>query len=175
MFFLLVISGDGQSLIAQIYDKQHRRMLYTATRILGIDDAEDAVHDVFAKIIEKFENNIENLGDKPAHFFVIVVKNHSLDLLRKKHLNTVPFEDESLEYDLTHPSSASPEVNLLNNEAVERLAVLIRKLTPAMRQVFEYKYIEGYSNIEIADMLDISQSAVSTRIDKAKKRLKELL
>jgi len=150
-------------------------MLYTATQVLGKERGEEAVHDVFVKIIEKFENNPEILGDKPGQFFVIIVKNHSIDLLRKEHLDTVSLEDDFMDSDVIQSQTVDPESVLLSNDSVERLAALIRKLTPATRQVLEYKYIEGYSNTEIANMLSISQSAVSTRIDKAKKRLKEIL
>jgi len=170
-----IIDDNGKRIICEFYDKHFKKMLYTATQLLGRERGEEAVHDVFVKIIEKFEKNPETLGDKPGHFFVIVVRNHSLDLLRKERLETVPLEDEYLDHDFSRSQEDTTEGFLINVEAEERLAGLIRKLTPATRQVLEYKYIEGYSNIEIADMLNLSQTAVSTRIDKAKKRLKGIL
>ena len=33
-------------------------MLYTATRILGTERGEEAVHDVFVKFIEKYEEKL---------------------------------------------------------------------------------------------------------------------
>jgi len=49
-----------------------------AIQILGKERGEDAVHDVFVKLIEKFENNPEDLRDKPGQYWVIMVRNHSL-------------------------------------------------------------------------------------------------
>jgi RNA polymerase sigma-70 factor (ECF subfamily) len=175
LIFVFVISDDGRSIICEIYDKHYKRMLYTATQILGQERGEDAVHDVFVKLIDKFENNSENYGDKPGQYFVIIVRNHSLNILKKDRLDFLPFPEELSDQDIFRSSVADPEETLLGNEAVERLVSLIRRLTPATRQVLEYRFIEGYSNIEIAEILGISQSAVSSRIDKAKKRLRELL
>jgi len=175
LFILLTISDEGRSAIRYIFDKYHKRMLYMATQILGKDRAEEAVHDVFVKLIEKFEKNFEILGDKPGQYFVIIIRNHSLNIVKKDRLDTVPLDEDHIDDDIFCKQAVDPEEALLDAEATERLVSLIRRLTPATRQVLEYKYIEGYSNIEIAGMLDISQSAVSTRIDKAKKRLKDML
>lgn len=175
LFIFFVISDDGQKIICGIYDKHYKRMLYTATQILGKDRGEEAVHDVFVKIIKKFEKNIEILGDKPGQYFVTIVKNHSLNILKRERIDFLPLEEELVDNDMLHSSVDSLEEIILNDEAIERLALHIRQLVPSLRQALEYRYVEGYSNIEIAKLLGISQSAVSTRIDKGRKRLRELL
>jgi len=150
-------------------------MLYTAAQILGKDRCEDAVHDVFIKIVDKYNENQQNLGDKPGQYFVLMVRNHSLNILKKEKLTLLPLENEFIEGEIFQSSTLSPEDSLVEGEAIDNLVSLIQQLTPATRQVMEYKYIDGYSNTEIADLLGVSQSAVSTRIDKAKKKLRELL
>lgn len=175
MFFLLVISEDGRAIICGIYDKHYKRMLYTATQMLGINRGEEAVHDVFMKLIEKFGENTESLGDKPGQYFVVLVRNHSIDLLRKERITLELFDDEDENSDIFKDNIIDPEETLIENEAADRLVSLIRRLKPAARQILEYKYIAEYSNKEIADIMGISQTAVSTRIDKAKKRLREIL
>lgn len=176
MLLILVITDDeSHDVIYSLYIKYQRRMLYTASHILGIERGEEAVHDVFAKLIDKFSGNYQTLGDKPGLYFVIMVRNHSLNIVRKEKMEFLPLEDELINGDIFNSVYSNPEELLLDGEAIDRLTSLIRQLTPTMRQIFEYRYIEGYSNIEIAKMLDTSQSAVSTAIHKAKKRLKELL
>ena len=175
MLIFLVISDHGRNIICGIYEKYQKRLIYTATQILGKERGEEAVHDVFVALLEKFENNFEILGDKPGQYFVIMVRNHSLNIQKRERVDIVPLEEELVDDDIFQSSAAGPEETLTHREALARLVALVRRLTPAMRQVFEYKYIEGYSNIEIADMLELSQSAVSTRLDKARKRLKEML
>ena len=104
-----------------------------------------------------------------------MVKNHSFNIMQKDKMETVPLEEYLLEVDIFQSSELSPEANLLSNEAVDSLTILIRQLSPKLRMIFEYRYIEGYTNIEIAELLGISQSSVSTAINKAKTRLKELI
>jgi len=150
-------------------------MLYTASQILGIDRGEEAVHDVFTKIIDKFNGNYQILGDKPGLYFVVMVRNHSLNIVKREKMEFLPLEDELLKEDIFDSIDNNPEEMLLEGEAIDKLTSLIRQLTPTMRQILEYRYIEGYSNIEIAEMLGTTQSAVSTAIHKARKRLQELL
>ena len=104
-----------------------------------------------------------------------MVKNHSLNIRNKERIDFLPLEEELVDHDLLHTSLNNPEESLMYEEAKENLASLIRRLPPSMRQAIDYRYIEGYSNIEIAGILGISQSAVSSRIEKAKKRLRELI
>jgi len=171
----MILSDDGQTIIANIYAKYYKRMVYVASQIVGEDLAEDAAHDALIKLMKRYDKNIELLADKPCQFFVIVVRNYSIDMLKKEHMKIVPFEDEFLYGEHSLSSVGNPEDAVLNSESAERLADLIEKLTPATKKVLEYRFIEGYSNKEIAKMLEISQSVVSTRIEDSKKRLKALL
>jgi RNA polymerase sigma-70 factor (ECF subfamily) len=175
LLIILTISEDGRAVLRALYEKQHRKMLYTATQLLGKKRGEEAVHDVFVKIIEKFENNFEELCDKPGQYFVIMARNHSINLLKKEKLRLIPFEAEMMNGDIFQTPFVNPEDAALDAEANDRLTALIRRLTPITRQILEYKYIMEYSNKEIAELLGVSQSVVSTRIERAKSKLKELL
>jgi RNA polymerase sigma-70 factor (ECF subfamily) len=172
---MLVLSEDGIATLKEIYDRYKMRMLYTMTQILGQSLGEDALHDVFVKLIERFENNTELLRGKPVQYFVTIARNHSLNMLKKNRIEAVPLDEEFIDSDIFLSTTVSPEAALLDNEADERLVSLIRRLKPIPRQIFEYKYIEGYTNAEIADIMNITQTYVSTCINTGKKRLKEML
>ena len=58
---------------------------------------------------------------------------------------------------------------------VEAVAQAVRKLKPTDRAVIYLFYYEGYSTGEIAGMLRTNQSAVTSRLCRARKRLKILL
>lgn len=174
MFVLLIAgSGSGNEIISLIYGKHHKRMLYKAAQMLGSERGEEAVHDVFVKLIEQFDGNFEALRDKPAQFFVVTIRNHSLNLINKAAPITIS-EDEA-SYEVFADSTGNPEKLLLEKDAEDALVGLIQKLKPLPRMMLEYKYIQGYSNSEIAEILNVSQSAVSSRIDRAKKALKDKL
>ena len=51
----------------------------------------------------------------------------------------------------------------------------VMKLKPKYRQAIHLFYYEGYSTAEIADILHVSQSTVTTRLARARHQLKENL
>jgi RNA polymerase sigma-70 factor (ECF subfamily) len=68
----------------------------------------------------------------------------------------------------------SPEAAMLESERADRLAHAIRRLPLSYRQVVTL-YLEDMSYDDIAEALDISQSNVGVRINRAKQMLKEML
>lgn len=167
MLILLIIDKNKDA-AAVIYSKHHKRMLYVASKLLGEEAGEDAVHDAFVKLIEKNKNNFSDLCDKPGNYFVKIVRNHSLDLLRKEHIESVFIDLDEI------PSEESPEKHMSERSAEDELVKLIRSLSPALREVLELKS-QGFSNAEIADELDISLSAVTSRLKRGRTALKEKL
>ncbi len=158
------------NVLVSIYEKHVASMLYTATQILGRERGEEAVQDVFIQLIEKYRENFGQLLDKPNRFFIIVVRNYSLNLLKRERLEQIPLEDEQI-----FSGEDSPEERSVSADSREELLRLIRRLNPTMREILEYKYVLEYSNKEIAKLMGISPSAVSSRIDRAKKALKRKL
>lgn len=62
-----------------------------------------------------------------------------------------------------------------SDEQVECLRQAISRLPRQQSRCFWLRYVEGYSNREIAASLAISESAVSTALNKAKHRLRQLI
>lgn len=162
---------NENNVLVSIYEKHVARMLYNATQILGRERGEEAVQDVFIQLIEKYRENFDQLLDKPNRFFIIVVRNYSLNLLKRERLEQIPLEDEQI----FSGEEDSPEERSVSADSREELLRLIRRLNPTMREILEYKYVLEYSNKEIAKLMGISPSAVSSRIDRAKKALKRKL
>lgn len=167
---LMVVIDDEQNIIAAIYKKNYKRMLYVSSQILGSARGEEAVHDVFVKLIEKNYDDFSKLRDKPALFFVIVMKNHAKNLLKKDQGGDLPLDEEQMFY-----SELDPEELSIAKDSEEALFKLIGTLNPTDREILEYKYVVGYTNKEIAQRLETTQTVVSSRIDRAKKALKKRL
>ena len=68
----------------------------------------------------------------------------------------------------------SPETTLIESERADRLGVAIRRLPMGYRQAVTL-YLEEMSYAEISEALDISESNVGVRINRAKQMLKEML
>jgi len=174
LIFILIITEDGNSEIKKIYDKYRKRMIYTASQILGDGRGEDAVHDVFINIIDRIKKNPDFLRDKVGQYFVVMVKNHSINILNREKMELIPFDDEILYDDININPKPNLEEALIQKEAVDKMAIYIRQLSTKTRQVLEYRFIEKYSNIEIAEILGVSQSTVSSRLDRGKAQLRKL-
>ena len=120
-------------------------------------DAEDAVHAVFLKLIE---GRAKPEPGKERAFLMRVTINHCKDVLRSAwKRNTGP-----LDHDIAFEHSED-----------RALFEAIIGLSEKHRIVVFLHFYEGYTFSEIAGLLKISSSAVSMRIHRAKKILKENL
>ena len=61
------------------------------------------------------------------------------------------------------------------NESDKELWTVVNSLAPKYRIVVHLYYYEGYSQAEIAKILKISETAVQTRMSRAREQLKEVL
>jgi len=172
MFIVLVLNEEDNSIIQVLYTKNKARLLNVAKSYLG-SRGEDAVHDAFIKLIEKYDGRIHELCDKEDYFFVTIVKNHSIDIIRREK-NIQTFELEETESVLI-ASEGNPEVSFDNSEAFERMLALVDRLKPDYREVLECKLLLELTNAEIAGKLGVSQSVISTRINRARNELKILM
>lgn len=120
-------------------------------------DAEDVCQTVFLKLLEK---QPELPPEKEKAWLLQVAANECRSLWRKlRRRPTVPL-DKALDL-------AAPEAEPL----LRRVMELPRK----DQAVLYLHYYEGFSTREVGDMLHLSQSAVTTRLLRARKKLKEEL
>lgn len=171
MCLSLVDTPEEKSKFKQLYDKYRNLMFFCAREILKDDGlAEDAVQEAFIKLTKYLKkiNDIE--CNKTKHFIVIIVESASKDIYRreKKQMN-VSWEEIEEGY------------HLLQRERVEEVSELtdvekaIMELPATYRKIFRMKYVWGYSNREIGEILNIRQSALRQRIARGKVILQEIL
>lgn len=149
------------------FSTSHHKMLRLACRITGNStDAEDIVQDCYEKFILKKDHY--NLQSSEA-FLMAMVRNASLDFLRKKHY--VFQSDEVLNH---HFSGESPDKILELKEHENKLDQLLNLLNEKQRTVYHLREIEGYELEEIAEVLAISYDDVRTCLSRARKKIREL-
>lgn len=122
-------------------------------------DAEDVTQTVFLKYLEK---RPELEAGKEKAWLLQVTANQCRDLWRLlRRRATVPLEE-------------ARAVTVLPPQ-VEAVAQAVEKLKPLDRAAVYLFYYEGYSTGEIAGMLRVNQSAITSRLHRARKKLKILL
>jgi RNA polymerase sigma-70 factor (ECF subfamily) len=107
--------------------------------------------------------------------------NEALMVLRRKHPDTLSI-DEPLETEEGEQEPLQiidwcclPENELLSGESRERLDAAVQKLPESLRVVFLLRDINDLSTRETAEVLGLSDTAVKTRLSRARLRLREEL
>ena len=164
-YFIAILESEAdKKRFTEIYEQYHSLIEKTAMRILkNQQDAEDAVQNTFVQIIRHFEKTFE-IDCKNLPFWIIsIVKNESLMIIRKRN-RVVQIEDWDV-------YSRSAECVSDYNE----LVALFSKLSETYRAALEMHFLLEYSGKEIAQKLDISESAVNTRISRGRALLREII
>ena len=139
-----------------------------ATQMLGnADDAADAVHDVFAKVLRKPEAYDANNGPLTP-WFLRVLRNHCIDLIRRRRPNESNIEQ------LSDPGPG-PQGSLEISQRDQALQLALTKLTAEQRQIIVLRDYMDLSYAEISDTLEIVQGTVMSRLHRARMALKKEL
>ncbi len=128
---------------------------------------EDLVQDIWLaiwKALPRFR------GDSSTKTYIFrIVHNRAMTWLTRRR--TLDVSDE---LDRVSDSRPSPEQNVASQQGADALMWAIRQLSPGQRQVL-ILLLEGLSHAEIADILNVSASAVGVRIHRARTHLRTTL
>jgi RNA polymerase sigma-70 factor, ECF subfamily len=170
-------AGDPEE-IKRFVEANSEAVYRLALRMLGdAQDAEDVLQETFVKALRGLKS-FEGRSSLSTWLFRIAT-NEALMLLRKKKPETVSIdaerEDEEgqLEPIQLVDWCCMPEHELLSSESKQHMEAAIQKLSPALRAVFELRDIEGLSVKETADVLNVSEAVVKTRLLRARLKLRE--
>ena len=148
----------------QIYLKYRGLMCHVAEGILhDHQEAEDAVHNAFLKIIKKFSKFQNTPAQDLAPQIVAIARNEAISLLRKRK-DVAPLEDgEGF-------AETAEEVS-----GYHSLVDSFTLLPQTYRAAMEMKLLLGYSDGEIAARLGLSKTAVSVRISRGRQLLRNIV
>ena len=139
-----------------------------ATQMLGnADDAADAVHDAFAKVLMK--PAAYDVGKGPLKpWFLRLVRNRCIDMIRRRRTGSVDIDE------LKSPG-ADPERSLEISQRDQELRDALAKLSAEYRQIIVLRDYMDLSYIEITAVLEIAKGTVMSRLHRARMALKEEL
>ena len=137
------------------------------------DDADDLYQQTFLVAFEK--NEIEE-GRNPKSYLITIAANiwnnsRRKKLWRAKKANVVSIEEEDLEQ--LSDTDMSVEDKIIKNDEEEKLRMLVDALPEKMRVVIVMYYMEEMPIEDIASALKIPAGTVKSRMNKARKMLKE--
>lgn len=164
-----MIETDDRKSIQALFEEYHGLVLQSAYRITGsAEDAEDILQTVFMRLLKREEPPA--LGGGARAYMQRAAVNASLDVLRaRKAAKAVPLEavDAVLE---TRPVDRPDRIGS-SVELGKWLRQAIGQLRPRSAEVFVLRFLEGYSNQEIAELLGTSAGTIGVVIHRTRSRL----
>jgi RNA polymerase sigma-70 factor (ECF subfamily) len=155
-------AGGDRAALGALYDRHASTLLAVAFRLLmSRTDAEDVVHDVFVGLPEALRR-YEERGAFLSWLKRVTVR---VALSRLRHNEVRDARDLS-------PSLGAPA---RDHDAVMDLEAAVASLPPSLRAVLVLKEIEGYSHVEIGEMVGISAGASKVRLHRALRALRAML
>jgi len=174
-----ILKGDRKE-FARFVDLYSGMIYNLAMKMLeNPQDAEDVLQETFLKA---FKNLHTFKGDSKIKTWLYrIAVNEALMMLRKRkpELNALEIDDQQDEEEKEQLQIVDwcciPEAELLSDESRSFLDEAVKGLSPALRAVFLLRDVEGFSVRETADLLQISDEAVKTRLFRARLDLRQKL
>ena len=151
----------GADEMTELVEEYGDEMLRLAIVYLGSREmAEDAVQESFLKIFRHYRP-----GPNPRAFVMKVLVNTCKDLLKSSWRRRV---DLVADYpDLWEEQGQRQEPGLLLRE--------VQGLKPTYREVILLHYYQGYGITEIAEMMELPEGTISSRLSRGRKKLEQIL
>ena len=168
-----IIRGDKKA-FDEIYRRYAGPLKGYFKRMLWRDDekAEDFVHDLFAKIIRKPD------AFDTKRSFKTWVYTIACNMCKNEYKKQEVRKNTSLGFD-QHYNISDEKTNLIKeiefNQFGEAFSEKLNELDAKHKEVFTLRHVEGLSIKEIAEIVQINEGTVKSRIFYATKQLAKLL
>lgn len=172
-------AGDRAE-FARLVERHSNQIYRLALKFLGNPhDAEDVLQETFIKALRALPN-FEGRSSLSTWLYRIAT-NESLMLLRKSNPDFVPVEEPDLDEDplagglILTDWCCLPEEELLSSESRQFLDQAAHRLPDTLKSVFILRDVEGLSIRDTAEALGITETAVKTRLLRARLKLRDEL
>lgn len=161
-------AGD-KAAFSQIVQAYQRPVYNLTYRMLGNpQEAEDAAQETFLRAYSRLKQY--NPNHKFSTWIFSIANHHSIDRLRKRRATFISIDDNPVLQNL-EGDAPQPEHSAMAMERSREMQALLGKLDTQYRTPLILRYWEEYSYDEIAQTMDISVSAVKSRLFRARKQM----
>lgn len=149
----------------KLYEASHQNVYRLMVRMVGLQDAADVTQQVFLQAFRKI-TQFSGRSQFGTWIYRVAVNEALQHIRRSKRSREQLLEQE--------PMDRSPG-NQENVDDKELLEQALRKLDADLRSAFLLREVEGLSYGEIAEALEIPEGTVGSRLNRARKELKQQL
>ena len=166
--------GDQEAFAELVYTFQDP-VYNLCYRMLGESgEAEDATQEAFLRAYTHLHRYDVKRSFKT--WLMSIASNHCIDRLRKRRMQYVSLDDEPTAAALALSSSDPlPEQAALRGERSEAIQDLLLKLDASYRAAVILRYWYDYSYAEIAQTMNTTESAIKSRLFRARRTLADLM
>lgn len=164
-------SQTPETVLTTTFLKIRRRLQIISASILGNDtEAEDALSEAFLRLWKHPQS--VNSSQQAEAVLTKTVRNLSIDEVRKRRSHpTADWEQVSNQQFTSEEEDEVDEITL----RLQRIEKLIDEcLSPVQQQVLRMRDVDGRTYAEIAQHLNMQETAVRMQLSRARKHLREL-
>ena len=160
--------GDSEAMVDLVSIWQNRLYYYVRRLVPDQEEALDIVQDVWVLVIGRFRQ-LRNPSAFPAWLFKIA-RNVAHSHIRKCRRREMTAEDKAVPHGIEEESSGP-----LAGFTAEDIHRALGKLTVAHRDCLTLHFIEGFSLLEVSQIVGLPLGTLKSRLHYAKKSLRRIL
>lgn len=165
------LRGD-QEAFAELVELYQRAVYNLTYRMLGeAREAEDAAQEAFMRAYQHLDRYDESRPFKT--WLLSITSNYCIDLLRKRRLTWLSIDEPLPAHPALNSGEVEPEDAVVSNERYAVIQKMLAELAPEYRAAVILRYWYDMSYIEIAELLDTTESAIKSRLFRARQTLAE--
>nr|MBN1228752.1 sigma-70 family RNA polymerase sigma factor [Anaerolineae bacterium] len=168
-----VINGDQQA-FAELVERYQQAAYNLAYRMLGNPgEAEDAAQEAFLRAYQHIKRYDTSRPFKT--WLLSITSNHCIDRIRKRRLTWLSIDEPLPPHPALTSSAPQPEASTIAEERNAAIQALLSDLEPDYRMAVVLRYWYDMSYVEIADIMETTESAIKSRLFRARRMLAEQL
>lgn len=170
-------SLDAYEELIERYESKVYNLAMRFTR--NHEDAEEVLQDVFTTLYQKLEG-FQGKSAFSSWLYRIIVNAAFMKLRKRKQNNTISIEDlaptvRQQQVEKEHSLANRSDLLSINKEMRDIIESALNRLPEQYRAVFVLRDVDGLSNQEVGEILDLSIPAVKSRLHRSRLMLRKRL
>jgi RNA polymerase sigma-70 factor (ECF subfamily) len=168
--WIIQARGGSDEAFTHLVEQYQTPVYNLCYRMLGEpESAEDAAQESFLRAYQNLDRY--DLERPFITWLLSIAAHYCIDRLRRRHFVSVPVDDDEAPFELPDPAAPNPEAEAVRSEEQERIHILLEGLDPTDRAAVTLRYWHDFSEVEIAESLSLTVSAVKSRLFRARRSL----
>jgi len=161
--------GD-QAAFTQLVEAYQTPVYNLAYRMLGNTvEAEDAAQETFIRAYRRLDTY--DPSRKFSSWLLAIASHYCVDMLRRRRMNYLSFDELPPMVELSMPRSTQPEQVVVSQQQACAVQRLLETLPAPYRTPIVLRYWYDMSYREIADIMGVTESTIKTRLHRARAKL----